>query len=147
MDQEDDRSLSAVFLERAEEFLSGAASAGGRTGADMTEPVLHLTCCALELSLKAVVLHHDGSDERNRVEIRHSLTKALAAADRAGFRAVPGLAAAARHLSHSYETHGLHALATAFSPDDVSSLISMSRAHIESVRAHMASPAASRPIP
>lgn len=147
MDQEDDRSLSAVFLERAEEFLSGAANVADRSGAAMTEPVLHLTCCALELSLKAVVLHYGGSDERNRLEIRHSLTKALAAAEGAGLSAVPGLAAAARRLSPHYETHSLHSLATALSADELSSLVSNARAHMESVRAHTTPSADPRPSP
>lgn len=42
MDQEDDRSISTVFLERAEEFLSSATIAAERSAAAMTEPVLHL---------------------------------------------------------------------------------------------------------
>src|SRR5688500_11887839 len=145
MEREDDRLLSAVVLERAEELLSGAAIRADRSGAAMTEPVLHLTCCALELSLKAIILHHGGSDERNRIEIRHSLTKALAAAEGAGLPAMPGLAAAMQRLSSCYETHSLHALATAFSVDGLASLISVARAHIESVRAHMSQTEGPRP--
>lgn len=145
MEQKDDRSLSAVFLERAEEFLSGAAIGADCSGEAMVEPVLHFMCCALELSLKAVILLHGGSDERNRVDIRHSLTKALAAAERVGFRTVAGLAPAARRLSPHYEMHSLHALATTFSADELSSLVSISRAHIQSVRTHMTLQAAPRP--
>jgi len=42
MDREDDRSISTVFLERAEEFLSSATITAERSAAAMTEPVLHL---------------------------------------------------------------------------------------------------------
>lgn len=99
-----DRNLGRVFIRNAEGFLNGT---------DELLPLFphnarHFMAIAVELALKAYLLHRGISDDWNRIHVRHDLTKALKSAKRAGFYgAPPGLAKIAAALSPYYKTHTL----------------------------------------
>lgn len=99
-----DRHLGRVFIRNAERFFSGT---------DEILPLFpdsarHFMAIAVELALKAYLLHRGISDDWNRIHVRHDLTKALKSATRAGFKgAPPGLAKIAVALSPYYKTHTL----------------------------------------
>ena len=81
-----DRRLSHAFCRNAAGFHRAAV--GSR--ASLPEGSFHFLAIAIELSLKAYLLHRGVSDDWNRIHIRHDLHKALDCARRAGFRRVPG---------------------------------------------------------
>lgn len=129
---EDSDPDAAFFLERAAGFLSApVVQRGNGTG---TEPVLHTIACGLELSLKAVLLAAGWNDERTRLELRHSLTKALTACEGAGFKAVPGLHDVVTSLSRPYETHTLMTLALHVPPPVLHTFVCIAAVHLRSVR-------------
>jgi HEPN domain-containing protein len=100
----DDRHLGRVFIRNAEGFFHGT---------DELLPLFpdnarHFMAIAVELALKAYLLHRGISDDWNRIHVRHDLTKALKSAKRAGFDGVsPRLATIAAALSPYYKTHTL----------------------------------------
>ena len=74
--------------------------------ASFPEGSFHSLAIAIELSLKAYLLHRGVSDDWNRIHIRHDLRKAVDCARRAGLRRVPGgLPDLASSLTPYYERH------------------------------------------
>jgi hypothetical protein len=67
-----DRHLTTTFIRNARGFLEGAED--GR----FPEITRYFLAIAIELSLKAYLLHRGISDDWNRIHIRHDLRKALA---------------------------------------------------------------------
>lgn len=99
-----DRHLGRVFIRNAEGFFNGT---------DELLPLFphnarHFMSIAVELALKAYLLHRGISDDWNRIHVRHDLTKALKSAKRAGFDGAPSeLSKIAAALSPYYKTHTL----------------------------------------
>ena len=105
-----DRQLASAFFRNATGFHESAEAAVQRFP-DMTRYFLAI---AIELSLKAYLLHRGISDDWNRVHIRHDLIKALRCARRAGLNAPPdGLVQIAALLSPYYQTRRIAELPTA----------------------------------
>lgn len=79
------RSLSATLLRNARTFYAvswtDSDPYGGRT--------TYCSAIAIELGLKAYLLHRGFSDDWNRVYLRHNLTRALLCARLAGLRNIP----------------------------------------------------------
>lgn len=80
-----DRPLAAVFRRNATAFHDGAELALTR----FPEISRYHLAIAIELALKAHLLHRGITDDWNRVYIRHDLAKALRSARRAGFTGAP----------------------------------------------------------
>jgi hypothetical protein len=72
-------------------------AARGRSGGSSA----YYLAIAIELGLKAYLLHRGITDQWNRIHLRHDLTKALRCARMAGLRNIP---------------EGIQAIAEAFSP-------------------------------
>lgn len=121
---------TARFLaERADGFLRAAEQRHG-TRTTSIESDLHAVCCAIELSLKAILLAAGHTDQQNRRDIRHSLTKATAAARASGFTAAEELAAIAEGLSPYYERHRLRDLATRTTRPELDNIVAATRRHV-----------------
>lgn len=94
------------LLKMAERFVETARGAGDRDDPWGREHALQNVCYALELGLKAYLQATGWSDDRCRIEIRHDLVKALAAAEQAGLSAPPSdLAQALKAVSVHYTRH------------------------------------------
>ena len=81
-----DRRLSLAFRRNAAGFHRAAVG----SQASFPEASFHSLAIAIDLSLKAYLLHRGVSDDWNRIHIRHDLRKALDCARRAGLCRVPG---------------------------------------------------------
>lgn len=104
------------LLENAVQFAAGARSAASRHR-DFSGIMLQHVGIAIELSLKSFLQNHGWSDERCRLELRHDLVKALAAARKLGLRpSDPGLARIVAVLFPFYRRHATAELA-AQTPD------------------------------
>jgi len=111
-----DRRLSHAFRQNACGFYRAAVACQGR----FPEHSLYSLAIAIELSLKAFLLHRGVRDDWNRIHIRHDLRKALACAEGAGFRRAPGgVADLAASLTPFYERRAVWqgALQVIFPPD------------------------------
>jgi len=82
-----DLTLSATFAERAAEFTRGAQLQADRGDPAPQGLILQSLCVGLELGFKAFLLARGRSDDWNRREIRHDLTKAAEAATGLGLPA------------------------------------------------------------
>ena len=99
-----DRELASAFIRNAERFWHGADELVPR----FPDGARHFLAIAIELALKAYLLHRGISDDWNRIHVRHDLRKALKSAKRAGFDgAPPELAKIAAALNPYYKTHSL----------------------------------------
>lgn len=99
-----DRRLSLVFRRNAHGFHRAAVD----YQAGFPANTLYFLAIAIELSLKAYLLHRGVSDDWSRVHIGHDLVKALACAQRAGLRRAPGdLPDLASRLTPYYERHAI----------------------------------------
>lgn len=99
-----DRHLSFVFRRNACGFHRAAVDCQVRFPAN----ILYFLAIAIELSLKAYLLHRGVSDDWSRVRIGHNLDKALVCAKRAGFRHVPDdLPDLASRLTPYYARHAI----------------------------------------
>ncbi|HET6377262.1 MULTISPECIES: hypothetical protein [Hyphomicrobiales] len=100
-----------LLLENALEFAAGARNAVCRDR-DFRGIFLQHVGIAIELSLKSFLQCHGWSDERCRVELRHDLVRALAAARKLGLRpSDPDLARIVAVLSPFYRRHATAELA------------------------------------
>lgn len=100
--------LAYTFRRNAAGFHEAAETARDRH----PEVTRYFLAIAIELALKAYLLHRGIGDDWNRIHIRHDLTKALKCARRAGFNSAPaGLPALAALLSPYYEVHAISAMA------------------------------------
>lgn len=96
-----DRQLALAFFRNATGFHESAEAAIQR----FPEMTRYLLAIAIELSLKAYLLHRGISDDWNRIHVRHDLIEALRCARRAGLNAPPdGLVQIAALLSPYYQT-------------------------------------------
>jgi HEPN domain-containing protein len=127
----------AFFVERAGDFLR-ATDLRQQSDIASVEADLHAMCCAIELSLKAVLLAEGRTDEQNRVALRHDLGKALAAAELVGFAAPEGLGAAVARLSPCYARHRLRDLEGNVTPGELARIGSIVREHLRRVAAWVA---------
>lgn len=94
-----DRHLAVAFCENARSFHAMARDQRDRRGGTSA----YYLAIAIELGLKAYLLHRGVTDQWNRVNIRHDLTKALKCVRRAGFKGVPeGIPQLAEALSPLY---------------------------------------------
>lgn len=83
------------------------------------EATRYFLAIAIELALKAHLLHRGISDDWNRVYLRHDLAKTLKFARRAGFSEAPaGLCELAALLGPYYQVHGISRM----TPDEVASV-------------------------
>lgn len=80
-----DRHLAATFCENARSFHGMARIQRDRDGGAST----HYLAIAIELGLKAYLLHRGITDTWNRVHLRHDLSKALKCVRRAGLKDIP----------------------------------------------------------
>lgn len=80
-----DRQLAAVFCENARSFHAITRSQRDRHGGTSA----YYLAIAIELGLKAYLLHRGVTDQWNRNHVRHDLTKALKCLRRAGLKGVP----------------------------------------------------------
>ncbi len=98
-----DRSLAATFRRNAAGFHAAAEAAPQHP-----EAARYFLAIAIELALKANLLHRGISDDWNRVYLRHDLSKALRFARRAGFNGVPAaLPELAALLGPYYQVHAI----------------------------------------
>ena len=94
-----DRSLARAFVRNARTFHERGQAARGRSGGSST----YYLAIAIELGLKAYLLHRGITDQWNRIHLRHDLTKALRCARMAGLRDIPeGIAQMVEVLSPLY---------------------------------------------
>lgn len=94
-----ERSLAVAFVRNARTFHAMAWTEPDRSGGRSAYP----SAIAIELGLKAYLLHRGFSDDWNRIHLRHDLKKALRCARMAGLRDVPdGLAELAAVLGPLY---------------------------------------------
>jgi len=99
-----DRPLAAKFRRNAAGFHKAAEAALPRH----PEATRYFLAIAIELALKAHLLHRGLSDDWNRVYLRHDLSKALRFARRAGFNGVPAaLPELAALLGPYYQVHAI----------------------------------------
>lgn len=99
-----DRRLAKAFARNARAFHAMAWTDDDRVG---SRSAYH-SAIAIELGLKAYLLHRGFSDDWNRTHLRHDLSKALRFARMAGFRAVPdGIAELAAVLGSLYASGAL----------------------------------------
>ncbi len=99
-----DCSLAATFRRNAAGFHEAVEAALPRH----PEATRYFLAIAIELALKAHLLHRGITDDWNRVYLRHDLTKALRFARRAGFNGAPAaLPELAALLSPYYQVHAI----------------------------------------
>ena len=99
-----DRPLAATFRRNAAGFHETAEAALPRH----PEATRYFLAIAIELALKAHLLHRGISDDWNRVYLRHDLSKALRFARRAGFNGAPAaLPQLAALLGPYYQVHAI----------------------------------------
>lgn len=99
-----DRPLAATFRRNAAGFHEAAEAALPRHA----EVTRYFLAIAIELALKAHLLHRGISDDWNRVYLRHDLSKALRFARRAGFNGAPAaLPELAALLGPYYQVHAI----------------------------------------
>ncbi len=99
-----DHRLAAAFLRNARTFHAMAWTKHDRSGGRSAYP----SAIAIELGLKAYLLHRGFSDDWNRIHLRHDLKKALRCARLAGLRDLPvGLADLAAVLGPLYASGNL----------------------------------------
>lgn len=99
-----DRPLAATFRRNAAGFHEAAEAALPRH----PEAIRYFLAIAIELALKAHLLHRGISDDWNRVYLRHDLSKALRFARRAGFNGAPAaLPELAALLGPYYQVHAI----------------------------------------
>ncbi|KQY29489.1 hypothetical protein ASD38_09115 [Caulobacter sp. Root487D2Y] len=99
-----DRPLAATFRRNAAGFHKAAEAALPRH----PEATRYFLAIAIELALKAHLLHRGISDDWNRVYLRHDLSKALRFAGRAGFNGTPeALPELAALLGPYYQVHAI----------------------------------------
>ncbi len=99
-----DRPLANTFRRNAAGFHEAALAGLDRH----PEATRYFLAIAIELALKAYLLHRGISDDWNRVHIRHDLLKALKCVRRAGFDGAPvKLPALAALLSPYYQAHAI----------------------------------------
>lgn len=94
-----ERSLAVAFVRNARTFHAMAWTEPDRSRARSA----YASAIAIELGLKAYLLHRGFSDDWNRIHLRHDLKKALRCARLAGLRDLPvGLAELAAVLGPLY---------------------------------------------
>jgi len=99
-----DRHLARTFCKNARSFHSLAVSQDHRSG----RTSLYYVAIAVELALKAYLLHLGTSDEWKRVHLRHNLSKALRCARMAGLENIPeGISELAEVLGPPYASGAL----------------------------------------
>lgn len=99
-----DHPLVVAFLRNARTFHAMSWTEPGRSGARSA----YASAIAIELGLKAYLLHRGFSDDWNRIHLRHDLKKALRCARLAGLRDLPvGLAELAGVLGPLYASGDL----------------------------------------
>ena len=99
-----DRRLAVAFARNARAFHAMAWTESDRSGARSAYP----SAIAIELGLKAYLLHRGFSDDWNRIHLRHDLKRALRCARLAGLRDLPvGLAELAAVLGPLYASGDL----------------------------------------
>ena len=99
-----DRPLAATFRRNAAGFHEAAEAALPRH----PEATRYFLAIAIELALKAHLLHRGISDDWNRVYLRHDLSKALRFARRARFNGAPAaLPELAALLGPYYQVHAI----------------------------------------
>jgi len=99
-----DRRLAAAFLRNARTFHAMAWIKHDRSGGRSA----YSSAIAIELGLKAYLLHRGFSDDWNRIHLRHDLKKALRCAGLAGLRELPdGLAELVAILGPLYASGAL----------------------------------------
>ena len=99
-----DRLLAAAFYDNARSFHEMARSQRDRRGG--TSP--YYLAIAIELGLKAYLLHRGITDQWNRTHVRHDLIKAIRCVRRAGLEDVPdGIRLLAEVLSPLYASGAL----------------------------------------
>lgn len=84
--REPDRALARAFVRNARAFHEMGRAAKGREGSSSA----YYVAIAIELGLKAYLLHRGFADDWTRVWLRHDLSKALRCVRMLGFEAVPG---------------------------------------------------------
>lgn len=119
-----DQRLARAFARNARAFLAMACSDDDRVGARAA----YHSAIAIELGLKAYLLHRGLSDDWNRVQLRHDLTKALRCVRMLGCEDVPdGIAELAAVLGPLYASgtlrSGLVSPDLPLSPDDADKAI------------------------
>ncbi len=93
-------------------FFAGARHLVSASDPHSRDTFLQLIGCTVELSLKSYLHLAGWNDDRCRDEVRHDLVKALAAAERLGFRPRhPDTRMLTRILSPYYHCHRTHELA------------------------------------
>lgn len=80
-----DRHLAAAFSKNARSFHAMARSQRDRHAGTSA----YYLAIAIEVGLKAYLIHRGMTDQWNRVHLRHGLTKALKCVRRAGLKDVP----------------------------------------------------------
>ncbi|MBG7615603.1 hypothetical protein IWC96_09965 [Brevundimonas sp. BAL450] len=101
-----DRCLAQAFARNARAFHAMAWTDEDRVGARSA----YHSAIAIELGLKAFLLHRGLSDDWNRTHLRHDLSKALRCVRMVGFRGVPdGIAELAAVLGPLYASGALRA--------------------------------------
>lgn len=99
-----DRPLAATFRRNAAGFHEAAEAALPRH----PEATRYFLAIAIELALKAHLLHRGIRDDWNRIHLRHDLSKALRFARRAGFNGAPAaLTELAALLGPYYQVHAI----------------------------------------
>lgn len=99
-----ERSLAVAFVRNARTFHAMAWTEPDRSGVRSA----YTSAIAIELGLKAYLLHRGFSDDWNRIHLRHDLEKALRCARLAGLRDLPvGLAELAAVLGPLYASGDL----------------------------------------
>lgn len=83
--REPDRALARAFVRNARAFHEMGQAAGGWSGCSSA----YYLAIAIELGLKAYLLHRGFSDDWTRVWLRHDLSKALRCVKILGFEAAP----------------------------------------------------------
>nr|WP_194248045.1 hypothetical protein [Caulobacter sp. RHG1] len=96
--------MAATFRRNAAGFYEAAEAALPQH----PEATRYFLAIAIELALKAHLLHRGISDDWNRVYLRHDLSKALRFARRAGFNGAPAaLPELAALLGPYYQVHAI----------------------------------------
>ena len=99
-----EQSLAIAFVRNARTFHAMAWPESDRSGVRSA----YASAIAIELGLKAYLLHRGFSDDWNRIHLRHDLKKALRCARLAGLRELPdGLAELAAVLGPLYASGDL----------------------------------------
>ncbi|RRN64279.1 hypothetical protein [Caulobacter sp. 602-1] len=110
-----DHPLAATFRRNAAGFHEAAEAALPRH----PEATRYFLAIAIELALKAHLLHRGVSDDWNRAYLRHDLSKALRFARRAGFNGAPAaLPELAALLGPYYQVHAISQM----SPEAIASV-------------------------